>query len=202
MKKGFFLLNLLLAFPLYAQEITNVSFVQEGEVSKLIIETDKDDVFAERFHVSEDKQIILDVKNVKVSPKLLRGIDTSEFPGSAVYISGYKKPATTQDIRFAVQLRDNVRSILESRGKNIILSVQNRFGVFSKNKIHASENTNLSPMKDVQDEIGLHVPKSNAIEDILANLTLSGPNKYIGKRISISVREIAVPDLLNTVADT
>lgn len=202
MKKGFFLLNLLLAFPLYAQEITNVSFVQEGEVSKLIIETDKDDVFAERFHVSEDKQIILDVKNVKVSPKLLRGIDTSEFPGSAVYISGYKKPGTTQDIRFAVQLRDNVRSILESRGKNIILSVENRFGVFSKNKIRASENTNLSPMKDVQDEIGLHVPKSNSIEDILANLTLSGPKKYIGKRISINVREIAVPDLLNMIADT
>lgn len=202
MKKGFFLLNLLLAFPLYAQEITNVSFVQEGEISKLIIETDKDDVFAERFHVSEDKQVILDIKNVKISPKLLRGIDTSEFPGSAVYISGYQKPGTTKDIRFAVQLRDNVRSILDSRGRNIILSIENRFGVFSKNKIRASENTSLSPSQVVQDEVGLHVPKSNSIEDILANLTLSGPKKYIGKRISINVREIAVPDLLNMIADT
>src|SRR5690606_30744067 len=167
MKKGFFLLNLLLAFPLYAQEITNVRFVQEGEISKLIIETDKDDVFAERFHVSEDKQVILDIKNVKISPKLLRGIDTSEFPGSAVYISGYQKPGTTKDIRFAVQLRDNVRSILDSRGRNIILSIENRFGVFSKNKIRSSENTSLSPSQVVQDEVGLHVPKSNSIEDIL-----------------------------------
>lgn len=202
MKKGFFLLNLLLALPLYAQEIKNVSFVQEGEVSKLIIETDKDDIFAERFHVSEDKQIILDLKNVKVSPKLLRGIDTSEFPGSTVYISGYKKPGSTKDIRFAIQLRDNVRSLLDSRGQNVILSIENRFGVFSKNKIRSSENTTIAAASDVEDEIGLNVPKSNSIEDILANLTLSGPKKYIGKRISINVRDIAVPDLLNMIADT
>ena len=64
MKKGFFLICLLMTWSLslLAQEIKNVNFVQEGEVSKLIIETDKDDIFAERFHVSEDKQIILDLK--------------------------------------------------------------------------------------------------------------------------------------------
>jgi type IV pilus assembly protein PilQ len=48
----------------------------------------------------------------------------------------------------------------------------------------------------------LNVPKSNSLEDILANLTLSGPKKYIGKRISINVREIPVPELLNMIADT
>src|SRR5690606_12094872 len=96
MKKGFFLFSLLImvSASALAQEIKNVSFIQEGEVSKLIIETDKDNVYAERFHVSEDKQIILDLRDVKVSPKLLRGIDTSEFPGSTVYISGYRKPGT------------------------------------------------------------------------------------------------------------
>lgn len=204
MKKGFFLLILSLAFYslAYAQEIKNVNFIQEGEVSKLVIETDKDAVFAERFHVSEDKQIILDIKNVKVSPKLLRGIDTSEFPGSAVFISGYKRPGSTNDIRFAIQLRDNVRSILETKGKNIILNIENRFGVFSQNKIRASESTNLRADEKIEDAIGLNVPKSNSLEDILANLTLAGPKKYIGKRISINVRDIPVPDLLNMIADT
>ena len=134
MKKGFFLLSLLVSGQLYSQEIKNVNFTQEGEISKLIIEVDKD-VFAERFHVAEDKQIILDLKNAKVSPKLLRGIDTSEFPGSTVFISGYKKPGSTQDIRFAIQLRDNVRSILENKENKIILNIENRFGVFSQNKI-------------------------------------------------------------------
>jgi type IV pilus assembly protein PilQ len=204
MKKGFFLLSLLLAisYNVSAQEIKNVNFVQEGEVSKLIIETDKDNVFAERFHVSEDKQIILDLKNVKVSPKLLRGIDTSEFPGSTVFISGYKKPGSTNDVRFAVQLRDNVRSVLENRGTSIILSIENRFGVFTQSKIRSSENTSLRSNEKVEDVVGLNVPRSNSLEDILANLTLSGPKKYIGKRISINVREIPVPDLLNMIADT
>ena len=54
----------------------------------------------------------------------------------------------------------------------------------------------------VQDSVGLNVPKSNSVEDILANLTLSGPKKYIGKRISINVKDISVPDLLNMIADT
>jgi type IV pilus assembly protein PilQ len=204
MKKGFFLLNLLLAFSynVSAQEIKNVNFVQEGEVSKLIIETDKDDVFAERFHVSEDKQIILDLKNVKVSPKLLRGIDTSEFPGSTVFISGYKKPGSTSDVRFAIQLRDNVRSVLENRGKSVVLNIENRFGVFSASKIRNSENTSLKTDEKIEDAIGLNIPKSNSTEDILQNLTMAGPKKYIGKRISINVREIPVPDLLNMIADT
>ena len=204
MKKGFFLLILSLALfnHAIAQEIKNVSFVQEGEVSKLIIETDQEALLAERFHVSEDKQIILDIKDVKVSPKLLRGIDTSEFPGSAVFISGYRRPGTKNDVRFAVQLRDNVRSILETRGKNIVLNIENRFGVFSKNKIRASENTSLKADEKIEDAVGLNVPKSNSVEDILANLTLAGPKKYIGKRISINVRDIPVSDLLNMIADT
>jgi type IV pilus assembly protein PilQ len=204
MKKGFFLSSLLciLSLSVSAQEIKNVNFVQEGEVSKLIIETDKENVSAERFHVSEDKQIILDLKSVKVSPKLLRGIDTSEFPGSTVFISGYKKPGSKSDIRFAVQLRDNVRSILETKGQNIILSIENRFGVFSHSRIRNSEGTSVRGDDKIEDVVGLNVPKSNSIEDILANLTLSGPKKYIGKRISINVREIPVPDLLNMIADT
>ncbi len=204
MKKGFFLFSLLLvySYSVFSQEIKNVNFVQEGEVSKLIIETDKEDVFAERFHVSEDKQIIIDLKNVKVSPKLLRGIDTSEFPGSTVFISGYKKPGSTNDVRFAIQLRDNVRSIIENKGRSVILSIENRFGVFTQNKIRSSENTSARFDEKIEDIVGLNVPKSNSLEDILANLTLSGPKKYIGKRISINVRDIPVPDMLNMIADT
>jgi type IV pilus assembly protein PilQ len=205
MKNGFFLIflfSIFLSLNLAAQEIKSVNFFQEGEVSKLIIETDQDNTLAERFHVSEDKQIILDLKNIKVSPKFLRGIDTSEFPGSAVFISGYKKPGSTNDVRFAIQLRDNVRSILEMKGKSIVLNIENRFGVFSQSKLRATENVSGSQSSKIEDVVGLNVPKSNSIEDILENLTLSGPKKYIGKRISINVRDIPIPDLLNMIADT
>ena len=182
MKKGFFLFPLfLISLNSFAQEIKNVNFTQDGEVSKLVIETDQG-VMAERFHVTEDKQIILDLKNVKISPKLLRGIDTSEFPGSTVFISGYKKPGSTNDIRFAIQLRDNVRSVLDTKDNVITLNIENRFGVFSKAKLRDS-TTSVQPGEMVEDAVGLNIPKSHSIEDIIENLTMSGPKKYIGKRI-------------------
>jgi type IV pilus assembly protein PilQ len=197
MKKGFWFIFLIPTI-IYGQEIKSVNFTQEGEVSKLVIELDKE-IMAERFHVSEDKQIILDLKNVKASSKLLRGIDTSEFPGSTVFISGYKKPGSSNDIRFAIQLRDNVRSVLENKNKSIVLNIENRFGVFSQAKL---KNTQSSLPTQVEDLVGINVPKSNSLEDILENLTLSGPKKYIGKRISINVKDIPIPDLLNMIADT
>lgn len=201
MKKGFFSLCLIgfLGTIVHAQEITNVSFTQDGEISKLIIDTDKG-ATAERFHVTEDKQIILDIRNIKVSPKLLRGIDTSEFPGSTVFISGYRKPGTKNDVRFAVQLRDNVRSLLEIKDNRIILNIENRFGVFSRNQIKGPEATEAAAL--TEDSVGINVPKSTSVDDILLNLTLAGPKKYVGKRISINVRNIPVVDILNMIAET
>ncbi len=201
MKKGFFSVFLVLyVSSVGAQEITNVSFTQEGEISKLVIEADKP-LLAERFHVTEDKQIILDVKNAKVSPKLLRGIDTSEFPGSTVYVSGYRKPGTANDVRFAIQLRDNVRSVLETKDNKIFLNIENRFGVFTKNQVKTTE-VGAKSQENFEDAVGINVPKSTSLEDILENLTLSGPKKYVGRRISINVRNIDVADILNMIADT
>lgn len=209
MKNGFFILFFVfLAFPFlsWGQSIKSVNFLQEGEVSKLVIEVEGQ-VAADRFHIKDDKQIILDLKNVKVDKKLLRGIDTSEFDGAAVYISGYPKPGAPQDVRFAIQLRDNVRSLLDVQGNKITLSIENRFGVFSKTKISAAEagpvkSTSSADKDVVEDNVRLNVPKSASIDDILDNLTLSGPKKYIGKKISINVKEIPLPDLLKMIADT
>lgn len=207
MKKGFFQNSLLalitlVSLPAIAQEVKAINFLQEGEISKLIIDLDKPAI-ADRFHITEDKQIILDLKNTKATPKVLRGIDTSEFPGSTVYISGYKKPGSSTDIRFAIQLRDNVRSILENNGTKLTLSIENRFGVFSKNKIRTAEDApTITSKGQSTDDIDINIPKSMSIEDILENLTLSGPKKYVGKRISINVQDIPVSDILKMIADT
>lgn len=205
MKNGFFIsLFVLLSSSLWGQEIKNVNFFQEGDVSKFVIEVDKE-VIADRFHVKDDKQIILDLKNVKVEKKLLRGIDTSEFDGATVYISGYPKPGATNDVRFAIQLRDNVRSILEVQGRKVILSIENRFGVFSKKRVDESEKTIVrqeSTSGVIEDGIKINIPKSSSIEDILENLTMSGPKKYVGKKISINVKDIPLPDLLRMISET
>ncbi len=202
MKTFLVILALAAVFPAQAQRVLSVNFFQEGEVSKLAIETDRP-VSAERFHVKDDKQIILDLKNVKIDSKLLRGIDTSEFDGATVYVSGYPRPGATDDLRFAVQLRDNVRSFIETSGNRIVLNIENRFGVFPRAQVDQGDSS--TPMAVVAADPGLtnvHVPRSTSVEDILENLTLSGPKKYVGKRISLNVKEIPLKELLGMIAET
>jgi len=205
--KGFLILLALAAVsPVHAQRVLSVNFFQEGEVSKLAIETDKP-VSAERFHIKDDKQIILDLKNVKIDPKLLRGIDTSEFDGATVYVSGYPRPGAKDDLRFAVQLRDNVRSLLETSGNRIVLNIENRFGVFPRSRVEQTEASSAPLSVVAADAAGtggarINVPRSTGLEDILENLTLSGPKKYVGKRISLNVKDIPLKDLLGMIADT
>jgi type IV pilus assembly protein PilQ len=187
----------------FAAEIKAVNFFQEGEVSKFSLDIDAESPDVSRFHVKEDKQIILDVKNATAGSKVLRGIDTSEFSGAIVYMTVYKKPGSPNDLRFAIQLRDNVRSILDVGKNKITLSVENRFGVFSQQKIDSTEK-NIDEIKTNVANTGqkMNIPKSDTLTDILENLTLSGPKKYIGKNISINVQDLPVVDLLKMIADT
>lgn len=206
MKNGFFIIlfSVITLASAWGQSIKTVSFIQEGDVSKLIIEVDGE-VLADRFHVQDDKQIILDLKNVKADKKVLRGINTSEFDGATVYVSGYPKPGSPSDIRFTIQLRDNVRSILDRNGNKIILSVENRFGVFSKNRLQQGKEsvTAKSEVQELKDDnTKINTPKSTSTEDILQNLTLAGPKRYIGKKISIYVTEIPVAEILGMIADS
>ncbi len=179
--------------------VKSANFIQDGDVSKLILDFDKA-VFAERTHIKDDKQIILDLKNAKASKKIMRGMDTSEFSGSAVFISPYKKPGTKNDLRFAIQLRDNVRSFIENKQNRIILHIENRFGVFSKRKLEKAD-VQVSGALEEKDK-KLNIPKTATIQDILQNLTLSGVKKYIGKRISINVINVSYPEVLRMIADT
>ena len=181
-------------------QITNVHFLPEGEISKLIIDFDKQ-VYAERTHMKDARQIILDLKNVTSPKKYMRGIDTSEFSGSASFVSPYKKPGEKNSIRFAIQLRDNVRSILENKGKRVVLSMENRFGAFSRATMNNAEKSAEASVDSEIDEKIL-VPKSTSILDILENLTQSGVKKYVGKKISINVNDVNYREVLKMIADT
>ncbi|MBL6988927.1 MAG: type IV pilus secretin PilQ [Bacteriovoracaceae bacterium] len=203
MKKGFFLILLmfsLLPRAVTASKIEEISFQQKGEVSQIVITTDDDAIKAKKFHVTEDKQIIVDLKNVEATARVMRAFDTSEFSGSTVFIRAYKKPGSKNDIRIAVQLRDNVRSIFKRVGSSFVLSIENRFGVFSEQTIQQFLDDEKST--DNQSTGKVHVPRSKAVEDILENLTLSGKKKYIGRRISVNVKNMKIEDLLMIIADS
>lgn len=77
-------------------------------------------------------------------------------------------------------MRDNVRSALERKGNKIILGVENRFGVFSNQKVDSIIKQEKAI--NLEGSGKYHIPKSLAIEDILENITLSGRKKYVGKK--------------------
>ena len=207
MKKGFFqsitVIGLLLANFAMAEEMKAINFTQKGETSELELIFDSNEVKASKFQVKEDKQIIIDLTNVTATERVMRAFDTSEFSGGVVFVKAYKKPKSENDIRIAVQLRDNVRSVLVRKPNRVVLQIENRFGVFSQTK--ADEG------KTYQDKVAeiptseaarLNIPKSDTVEDILENLTMSGRKKYIGKKITMNLKNVKPEDILKMIAET
>ena len=117
-------------------EMISMEFFQRGDQSTLELTFDRKDVDAKKFQLQEDKQIIIDLKNTVASDKVMRAFDTSEFSGSVVFVSAYRRPGKANDLRIALQLRDNVRSILSKDDNKVILDVENRFGYFPKSKFN------------------------------------------------------------------
>ncbi|MBF0311790.1 MAG: type IV pilus secretin PilQ [Oligoflexia bacterium] len=184
-----------------ALELLSIDFFQEGEISKIEFTFDDKTVKGKKFHIPDDKQIILDLQNVTAKKRVMRAFDTSEFSGSVVMVSPYVKPESINDIRVAIQLRDNVRSMVEKQENKLIVMVENRFGVFSQQKVAESATKASEVAQGIQTE-KINVPKSDSLDDILENLTLSGQKKYVGKKISINVKKMPVAGLLRMIADS
>ncbi len=184
----------------HGSELKNIKFYQQGEISNLELQVDNEEIKLNKFQVTEDKQIIIDLKDTTATEKVMRAFDTSEFSGSVVFVSAYKKPNASNDLRIAIQLRENVRSNITRKGNTITLAIENRFGVFNQ----AAVETSQSFEEKINDkELGkIHVPKSESVEDILDNLTMAGRKKYIGKKITINVKDVTVEDILKIIADS
>lgn len=213
MKKGIFLVlslvTLGLPFRLMAnEELLAINFTQQNEVSELELVLSANNVEAKKFNVTEDKQIIIDLKGVEASERVMRAFDTSEFSGSIVFVSAYEKPGSPGDIRVALQLRENVRSVLQRMPNRLILKVENRYGAFSQEKIQKNQTFEESmaeadKAEEDQDVRGkLNVPRSDSVEDILENLTQSGRKRYVGKKISFNLKDVSVNDILKMIAET
>lgn len=209
MKKGFFLSLKLAIFSILLiksslaailPELVSVNFQQVNEISRLELVFDNDDIRADRVHLEDEKQIILNIPNIQATQRVLRGFNTSEFSGAIVFVQPYKKE---NGVRLAIQLRDNVRSELQREPNRVILRVENRFGVFSERQASESESFDDRMVREDQLSDGrgrVHVPESDSVEDILENLTKSGRKRYVGKRISLNVREVTVEDVLRMIS--
>lgn len=207
MKKGFFLSVLFYLFLLpttvSAVEMKAINFTQKGEVSELEFIFDNNDVQASKFQVKEDKQIIVDLTDVNATERVMRAFDTSEFSGGVVFVKAYKKPKSDKDIRVAIQLRDNVRSTLVRKPNRVVLQIENRYGVFSQRKAEEGQSYK-DKIADVSKEEAarLNIPRSDSIEDILDNITMSGRKKYIGKKITMNLKNVKPEEIVRIIAET
>ena len=202
MQKGIFLTFIFLSLfwsEVHAAKMQAVNFIQSERISRLELLLDGNTVKAERFHLPADKQIILDLKDVSATERVMRAFDTSEFSGSIVFVSAYPKPSNHRDLRVTIQLRDNVRSTLERTDNRLVLKVENYFGAFAKHESIGSQTAQAT--LSAPDGERINIPKSEKLEDILHNLTLSGQKRYVGKRITINVKNLKVDEILNMISD-
>lgn len=207
MKKGFFLSILACIYSFVvnvnAAEMKAINFTQKGEISELEFIFDSNDIEASKFQVKEDKQIIIDLSSITATDRVMRAFDTSQFSGGVVFVKAYKKPKNDKDIRVAVQLRDNVRSVLVRKPNRIILQIENRYGVFSQKKVDDTQTFKEKISDNATNANSkLSIPKSESVEDILENITASGRKKYIGKKISMNLRSVKPDEILKMIADT
>jgi type IV pilus assembly protein PilQ len=206
MKKGFFLSVIICLSALnvlHSAEMKAINFEQKGEISELELIFDQNDVAASKFQVKEDKQIIIDLNGVEATERVMRAFDTSEFSGGVVFVKAYKKPKSEKDIRIAIQLRDNVRSVLVRKPNRVVLQIENRFGVFSQKKAEEGQSYK-EKIADVSESEAakLSIPRSDSVEDILDNLTMSGRKKYIGKKITMNLKNVKPEEILKIIAET
>ncbi|OUR93065.1 hypothetical protein A9Q84_21415 [Halobacteriovorax marinus] len=199
--KKLLIISLFVSSSVYATTLEQINYKLKDEVALIELTFDNNIAKAKKFHVTEDKQIIIDLKGVQSTDRVIRAFDTSEFSGSIVFVSAYRKTSNPEDLRIAIQLRDNVRSILKREPNKIILEVESRFGVFSQRTIDDNKSYEEKITKEVAEVGKLSIPKSDSVEDILENLTLSGRKKYIGKKITFNIKDLPVADILNMIAD-
>jgi type IV pilus assembly protein PilQ len=203
MKKGFFQILSVIVYLFfshaYSAELKAINFSQKGEVSELEFILDSSEVEASKFQIKDNKQIIVDLSNTVTTDRVMRAIDTSQFAGGVVFIKAYKKPKTDKDIRVAVQLRDNVRSVLIRKPNKIILQIENRYGVFSQKQAEDG----LSAEEIVGDVSSkLRLEKADSVEDILDNIIQAGKKKYIGKKITMNLKNVAPAEILRMIGDS
>ncbi|MFG1482231.1 type IV pilus secretin PilQ [Halobacteriovorax sp. HFRX-2_2] len=197
MKKIVIAVSILYSFFALSANLTKIDFQQKDDLSYLNFNFDKNDFKIKKFQVVKDKQVIIDIENTVSTQRVLRAFDTSEFSGSVVFVSAFKSPGSSQDIRVVVQLRDNVRSKIQTSGNLASIIFENRYGAFASSK---EQDSVVSAVEEKKTE-RLLKPKSKSMEDILENLTLSGQKKYVGNKISLNVKDMKINDILDLIAD-
>ncbi len=194
-------------------QVQGVDFKYAPEKSRLEISLDKESVFEK--NISEaDKQVIIEIKNTKISTKYSRKLDTSSFKSNVSLISPYQ---SDDNVRVVLQLKDLGDVEVTQEGSKIIALVDNKQLDQQPAKTAAE-----SPLSEPVPPASLPTPAPEAAASLAPapeQNTVSSPEapkdhtsldqffqaqntkQYTGKKISLQMRDAELQDVFRIISE-
>ena len=107
-----------------ASKITSIDFKNAADSSAIEIHSDQPVTF-EKQENTQDKQIILDLKDASLAKGASRQLDTSSFDSKVALISPYASPDQPSDSRVVIQLKDMASANVSQDGNVLRITVPN-----------------------------------------------------------------------------
>lgn len=161
----------------------------------------------------QDNQVVLEIKDATISPAVARKIDTSSFDSKVLLISPYQ---SGDAVRVVVQLRGPAASELETDGRLARLKIA-RDGAVAPSAEAAGSPTESASSAEEKSPESVETTASALDEKALAKnggkkdkdaarieqfFHARENQKYVGRPITLQVREMEVSDVFRLIAET
>lgn len=211
-----------------AARVTAIDFKGLGENSRLEIETDRP-VSYEKQDQTTDKQVVIEIKDAilavpsLMTPKGPRPIDTSSFRSHFLLISPYGISGENPRVRIVIQLRSPAASEIKQEGNMLTLTIPNPLAgakkadqepvaaLESTAPLTVSSSATDTPPPPVEPAQPTDTGIDNATSDVALHsspqkeidtfLSASSNKRFIGKPITLQVRDADILDVLQLIGD-
>ncbi len=184
-------------------KITAINFKGLSDPSEIEISADKP-VTIEKTINKKDKQLILNISGAVLEPGITRSIDTSSFDSQVAMISPYQTQGSTPSVRIVVQLRSNANVDIAAQGNGALITIPKRTLASNAESVEApepSESTatgvgKMASEKTISDKGGVDADEMDQL------LKADKTKKFIGKPITLQVRDVDIQDVFGLIAET
>lgn len=217
--------TLLLNSSYGASKITSIDFKGTGDPSEISIQSDGPLTF-EKQENSDDKQVVLELKNATISKSNSRKIDTSSFNSNVALVSPYTVKGEPSTVRVVIQLRQQGTADVTQDGNTIKVKVPNANATASAIEPPATPKVDEGAASSVTDEQtsiqsssaapvaqpgsenstensqANSAEKSGAPKTKLDEFVESKENKkFTGSPVTLQVRDAEIADVLRLIGE-
>lgn len=200
-------------------QIQGVDFKFQTDQSRLEISISGEITFEK--NISEaDKQVIIDIKNAKISSKYSRKLDTSSFKSNVSLISPYQNG---NDVRVVIQLKETGDVQVSNESGRIVALIDNKTGgttALAQGSDSSSagttdqsdansgmtqtdqSNTSTPEVTSGSDSsTSMHSSNATADGNIEEFTKASDSKQYVGKKITLQLRDVLIKDVFRTISE-